>query len=147
MGIDINILINNAALNPKVEKGNLENNLSRFESFDIEAWNLELAVGLTGAFLCSQVFGTDMAKKSKGGCILNIASDLSVISPDQRIYMKDELDNKYQPVKPVTYSVIKTGLIWLLNIWQLIGLVVILDAMHFLQEVYMLLNLSILPIN
>ena len=113
LGIDINILINNAALNPKVEKGNLENNLSRFESFDIEAWNLELAVGLTGAFLCSQIFGTDMAKKSKGGCILNIASDLSVISPDQRIYMKGEMEDECQPVKPVTYSVIKTGLIGL----------------------------------
>ena len=113
LGIDINILINNAALNPKVEKRKLENNFSRFESFDIEAWNLELAVGLTGAFLCSQVFGSDMAKKRKGGCILNIASDLSVISPDQRIYMKDEMVDKEQPVKPVTYSVIKTGLVGL----------------------------------
>ena len=111
--IDINILINNAALNPKVEKDNGDNNLTRFESFDIENWNLELAVGLTGAFLCSQVFGSDMAKKRKGGCILNIASDLSVISPDQRIYMKSELEGKDQPVKPVTYSVIKTGLIGL----------------------------------
>ena len=111
--IDINILINNAALNPKVEKDNEVNNLTRFESFDIENWNLELAVGLTGAFLCSQVFGSDMAKKRKGGCILNIASDLSVISPDQRIYMKSELEGKNQPVKPVTYSVIKTGLVGL----------------------------------
>ena len=113
LGIDINILINNAALNPKVEKDNDHNYLRRFESFDIEDWNLELAVGLTGAFLCSQVFGSDMAKKEKGGCILNIASDLSVISPDQRIYMKDELDDKNQLVKPVTYSVIKTGIIGL----------------------------------
>ena len=113
IGLDINILINNAALNPKVEKDNTNNNLTRFESFDIEDWNLELAVGLTGAFLCSQVFGSDMAKKRKGGCILNIASDLSVISPDQRIYMKDELEDKDQPVKPVTYSVIKTGIIGL----------------------------------
>ena len=113
MGIDINILINNAALNPKVEKGNKKINLSRFESFEIETWNLELAIGLTGAFLCSQVFGTDMVQKSNGGCILNIASDLSVISPDQRIYMQSELEEKEQPVKPVTYSVIKTGLIGL----------------------------------
>ena len=111
--IDINILINNAALNPKVEKDNEGDKLTRFESFGLEDWNLELAVGLTGAFLCSQVFGSDMAKKRKGGCILNIASDLSVISPDQRIYMKGELEDKNQPVKPVTYSVIKTGLLGL----------------------------------
>ncbi len=111
--IDINILINNAALNPKVEKDSDNNSLTRFESFDLKDWNLELAVGLTGAFLCSQVFGSDMANKGNGGCILNIASDLSVISPDQRIYMKDNLENDNQPVKPVTYSVIKTGLVGL----------------------------------
>ena len=64
---------------------------------------MELAVGLTGAFLCSQVFGTDMAKKNNGGCILNIASDLSVISPDQRIYMKGEMEDECQPVKPKNY--------------------------------------------
>ena len=113
LGVDINILINNAALNPKVDKDLQNNSLKRFESFDLEDWNLELAVGLTGAFLCSQIFGTDMARKRKGGCILNIASDLSVISPDQRIYMKDELETNKQPVKPVTYSVIKTGLVGL----------------------------------
>tara|TARA_Y100000991_G_scaffold194903_1_gene163851 strand:+ start:316 stop:1149 length:834 start_codon:yes stop_codon:yes gene_type:complete len=113
LGIDINILINNAALNPKVEKNHGNKSFTRFESFDLEDWNLELAVGLTGAFLCSQVFGSDMAKKRKGGCILNIASDLSVIAPDQRIYMKDKTDPENQAVKPVTYSVIKTGLVGL----------------------------------
>ena len=54
-----------------------------------------------------------MAEDFKGGVILNIASDLSVFSPDQRIYRKDELPDVMQPVKPVTYSVIKTGLIGL----------------------------------
>ena len=113
LNIDINILINNAALNPKVEKNIGNNSLTRFEKFPLEDWNLELSVGLTGSFLMSQVFGTDMARKDKGGCILNIASDLSIISPDQRIYMNDDLANEEQPVKPVTYSVIKTGLIGL----------------------------------
>ena len=109
----IDILINNAAIDPKVknEKEMLEN--SRLENFSLEQWNMEMTVGLTGAFLCSQIFGTAMAEDSKGGVILNIASDLSVISPDQRLYREDDLLDDAQKVKPVTYSVIKSGLIGL----------------------------------
>ena len=76
-------------------------------------WNQEIAVGLTGAFLCSKIFGTAMADMNNGGVILNIASDLSVISPDQRLYRKQGLSEVNQPVKPVTYSVIKTGILGL----------------------------------
>jgi NAD(P)-dependent dehydrogenase (short-subunit alcohol dehydrogenase family) len=108
----IDILINNAAIDPKVkELGRIEET-SRLENFALEQWNLQISVGLTGAFLCSQVFGQEM-KKNKFGVILNIASDLSVISPDQRLYRKKGLDKDVQPVKPVTYSVIKSGLIGL----------------------------------
>ena len=85
----IDILINNAAIDPKMTKEKEVDASSRFENFDIDQWNLELNVGLSGAFLCSQIFGSKMAEDDKGGVILNIASDLSVISPDQRLYMQD----------------------------------------------------------
>jgi NAD(P)-dependent dehydrogenase (short-subunit alcohol dehydrogenase family) len=113
MGICVDILVNNAAIDPKVdgEQGLVET--SRLENFSLEQWNLQVAVGLTGAFLCSQTFGTEMASRGNGGVILNIASDLSVFSPDQRIYRKSGVAEELQPVKPVTYSVIKTGLVGL----------------------------------
>jgi NAD(P)-dependent dehydrogenase (short-subunit alcohol dehydrogenase family) len=112
-GLRIDILVNNAAIDPKVkgDQGVLET--SRLENFPLDQWDLQVAVGLTGAFLCSQVFGTAMAKDGKGGVILNIASDLSVFSPDQRLYRKEGLPEELQPVKPVTYSVIKAGLVGL----------------------------------
>ena len=109
----VDILVNNAAIDPKVEgdRGILET--SRLEYFPVEQWNLQLAVGMTGAFLCSKIFGGAMALDGKGGVILNVASDLSVIAPDQRLYRKDGLPDHLQPVKPVTYSVIKAGIIGL----------------------------------
>lgn len=109
----IDILINNAANNPKMEaKGDNFGNI-RFDNFPIEIWNADLAVGLTGAFLCAQIFGSEM-EKSERGVILNISSDLGIIAPDQRIYRKDAItDEREQTIKPVTYSVIKHGLLGL----------------------------------
>jgi len=103
-------LVNNAALNPKVEGAGLA--ATRFENYSLELWNRELAVGLSGAFLCAQVFGAYMAAHG-GGVIVNIASDLGLIAPDQRIYRRPGLAPHEQPVKPVTYSVVKGGLVML----------------------------------
>jgi NAD(P)-dependent dehydrogenase (short-subunit alcohol dehydrogenase family) len=88
----IDILINNAANNPKMESSSSVN-FSRLENFPLEQWDSDLSVGLTGAFLCAQVFGEVMARQTKG-VIVNVASDLAVI-------------------KPVTYSVVKSALVGL----------------------------------
>lgn len=109
----IDVLINNAANNPKVEPSTQgKGHFSRLENFPVEAWNSDIAVGLTGAFLCSRTFGAYMAAAGRG-VILNVASDLGVIAPDQRLYSKPGLADDEQPVKPVTYSVVKAGLIGL----------------------------------
>ena len=113
LDIRLDILINNAAIDPKVTKKEGIKETSRLENFSLDQWNNQISVGLTGAFLCSQVFGSKMAADNKGGVILNIASDLSVISPDQRLYKKEGLGADEQPVKPVTYSVVKSGLVGL----------------------------------
>ena len=109
----IDILINNAAIDPKVIGGRGILESSRLENFELDQWNLQVNVGLTGAFLCTKHFGSAMARDGCGGVILNISSDLSVISPDQRLYRRDDVQEHLQPVKPVTYSVIKSGLIGL----------------------------------
>ena len=104
----IDILINNAALDPKVEDGLEYKN--KFEHLDLDSWNKTIDVILNGTFLCSQVVVNKMLSTGleseycrEGGVILNIASDLSIISPDQRIYGEG--------VKPASYGVAKAGVV------------------------------------
>jgi len=101
-------LINNAALNPNMNT-KLEND-SKLENYDLNLWDYELDVGLKGSLICSMIFGSEMAKNNYGS-IVNISSDLGLIAPDQRLY-KDKKTG-HQQYKPVTYSVIKHGLIGL----------------------------------
>jgi NAD(P)-dependent dehydrogenase (short-subunit alcohol dehydrogenase family) len=109
----IDVLVNNAAHNPKIEPDRTgKGQWDRLERFPLERWNQDLAVGLTGAFLCSQLLGAEMARQGSG-VILNIASDLSVIAPDQRIYHEPGIPPERQRAKPVSYSVVKHGLIGL----------------------------------
>ena len=105
-------LVNNAANNPKVENSS-EKNFSRLENFPISIWEQDIAVGLTGAFLCAKHYGFIISNNKNGGTIINISSDLGLIAPDQRLYMVEGLSDDQQPVKPVTYSVVKTGMIGL----------------------------------
>ena len=106
----IDRLVNNAANNPKVEVDD-NKNFSRLENFLLTAWDADIAVGLTGAFLCAKHYGHAISRQ--GGSIVNISSDLGLIAPDQRLYRKSDLSEDQQPVKPVTYSVVKSGLIGL----------------------------------
>jgi NAD(P)-dependent dehydrogenase (short-subunit alcohol dehydrogenase family) len=88
-------------------------NFSRLENFKVELWNADLNVSLTGSFLCIKHYGTQIAKNPAGGSIVNISSDLGLIAPDQGLYRIVGVPEEEQPVKPVTYSVAKTGLIGL----------------------------------
>jgi NAD(P)-dependent dehydrogenase (short-subunit alcohol dehydrogenase family) len=105
-------LVNNAANNPKVEDSE-KVNFSRLENFPLDIWDDDIAVGLTGSFLCAKHYGFAISKNPNGGSIVNISSDLGLIAPDQRLYAKDGVDESLQNVKPVTYSIVKTGLIGL----------------------------------
>ena len=108
----IDILINNASINPSLDNNRIFKK-SRVENYDLNDWDLNIKVGLTGTFICSKVFGHAMTLDKMGGVILNIASDLSIISPDNRLYNEGNIDKNKANVKPIVYSVVKTGLIGL----------------------------------
>ena len=100
----VNVLINNAAIDavPFKKKG-------MFEKFpSSEMWDEEMNVSLKGSFLMIKYFGEEMIKRKKGS-IINIGSDLSVVAPNQKIYKKSYKNY----IKPVTYSVIKHGMLGL----------------------------------
>lgn len=103
---NINGLVNNAAINPKIDELDKSNLL---ESFDTKAIINEFHVGVIGALNCIKLFGNHFAK-NKGGSIINISSDLGIIAPNQSLYNSSD---DYQKVKPVSYSIIKSGIIGL----------------------------------
>lgn len=108
-GISIDILVNNAAINPKMKE---ENNLvtGDVEHYDMQEWQNEINVGITGTFLCSKVFGSEMAKNGYG-VIVNIASDLAISAPDHRVYTTTENISDVKHFKPIGYVVTKTAMI------------------------------------
>ena len=103
-------LVNNVASNPPM--GAAANGADRLEVFPLTQWDYDLRLGLTSAFLCSRLFGNQMAKAGRGS-IVNIASDLALISPDQRMYATGIPNNTPVPVKPVSYPVVKSALLGL----------------------------------
>ena len=106
----IDILINNAAKDPKVKKGGGLTPDSRFETMTDEYWSEGIDAAVNGTFLCSQIVSNKMLKNG-GGVILNISSDLGIIAPDQRLYRKSDIAEDQQNVKPITYSAAKWAII------------------------------------
>lgn len=106
----IDILINNAAKDPKVKKEGGLTPKTRFEIMTEEYWSEGIDAAINGTFLCSQAVANKMLKTG-GGVILNISSDLGIIAPDQRIYRKEGISEEQQNVKPITYSAAKWAVI------------------------------------
>ncbi len=103
----LDILINNAAINDMFESPALASNLSKFENYPLEMWQRSIEVNMTGVFLCSQVFGTAMARRGYGS-IINIASTYGVVAPDQQLYKDNNgLQSFYKSIAyPATKSAV-----------------------------------------
>ena len=103
-------LINNAASNdPKLSL--IRNTPDNLENFNLIRWYRDIEISLTGSFLCSKYFGQEIIKNKNGGVILNISSDLGLISPNQSLYEKKIKNKVIKNKKPISYSVCKSGLI------------------------------------
>ncbi len=109
--INVDTLINNAAINPKMSNLN-KSSSGKLENYKIKSLVKEIEVGIVGAFVCTKVFGADMAK-NKFGVIINMGSDLSIIAPDQAVYHKSDNIEKVKHFKPAGYSITKFGLLGL----------------------------------
>jgi NAD(P)-dependent dehydrogenase (short-subunit alcohol dehydrogenase family) len=118
----LDILVNSAAMNPKVvskpdipikssaerlEK--LDPFEESFEDFPLENWHHALDVNLTGMFLCCQAAGKQMMAQ-KGGVVVNLCSIYGLVGPDQRIY---QVPGDSPHFKPVYYSASKAGVLGL----------------------------------
>ena len=100
---NIDILVNNAAINDMFENPGMAKELSAFENYPLEAFKKSLDVNVTGVFLASQIFGTVMAQQGSGS-IINIASTYGLVGPDQTIYRDEQGEQIFfkSPVYPVT---------------------------------------------
>jgi len=84
----LDVLINNAACNDKVE-GRTGPAAGRPEEYPMRLWRETLEVNVTGLFLCCRVFGGLMATRG-GGSVVNVASTYGLVAPDQSLYRDPE---------------------------------------------------------
>jgi 2-deoxy-D-gluconate 3-dehydrogenase len=101
----IDILVNNAALDPKFDPASAASHAMRFEDFPLDLWEHSLRVNVTGMFLCAQAVAKPMLAAGRG-TIVNICSTYGLVGPDQRLYEREGQEPRF---KPVAYSVSKAA--------------------------------------
>jgi NAD(P)-dependent dehydrogenase (short-subunit alcohol dehydrogenase family) len=104
----IDVLVNNAAIDDRFDDspGALER--GRFETYPLDAWRRMLDVNVTGAFLCSQVLGSEMASRGRGS-IINIASTYGIVAPDPSLYERPDGTRAF--VKSAAYPCSKAAIL------------------------------------
>jgi len=107
----VDILVNNAAFDPKFDMEHGADHPHAFEDYPLALWQKGLEINLTGMFLCSQAVARPMLSQGRG-VIVNVSSTYGMVGPDQRLY---EPDDATQPGrwKPAIYSVTKSAVLGL----------------------------------
>lgn len=121
----IDILVNAAGLTKYTLNAGPDRFFAPFEKTDRDVWDAGLKANLTGVMMCCQAIGPVMVRQGKGS-IVNIGSDVGVISPDHRIYRPDGHGYPGQDFNvPAFYAASKAGVIqltrYLATLWAPLG--------------------------
>ncbi len=106
----IDVLVNNAAMNEKVEDPGAGGAAHVLRELSPGALAASLEVNVTGTFLCCQVLGSEMAARKRGS-IVNIASTYGLVAPDQSLYR--EADGTQSFYKSAAYPTTKGAVLGL----------------------------------
>lgn len=108
----VDILVNNAAMAAPLGSPDADKQFAPYEEYPLELWEQELKVNLTGAMLCTKAVAPVMMRQ-KSGSIINVASEVSVIAHDHRIYN----DLKERKFKSIAYVTTKAALLGFTRQW------------------------------
>lgn len=106
----IDALVNNAAINPAVGSEEVKKLFVPYEDYPIDLFEQELRVNTTGTMICIKAVAPMMMKNKKGS-IVNVASEISIIAHDHRVY------NDPQKFKSPGYAASKTAILGLTRQW------------------------------
>jgi NAD(P)-dependent dehydrogenase (short-subunit alcohol dehydrogenase family) len=100
----IDVLINLAAIDAKIESKKTNPNKIVFHKFPLDLWNKSIDANITGTFVITKLVIKEMLKK-KSGNIINVASTYSLVAPNHDLY---KVNSKQTFYKPVDYVVTKS---------------------------------------
>jgi len=103
----IDILVNNAAIDPKFDAAVAGQQANTFEDYPLPLWQASLDVNLSGTFLCCQAVGRVMVPQ-RSGAVVNISSTYGLVAPDQRLYQRDG-EAEQRLFKPAAYAATKAA--------------------------------------
>ena len=106
--VNIDILVNNAAINDKFEDPLSALEESKFENYPIDIFQKSLDVNVTGMFFVLRFLELKWLIIGFGS-IINVASTYGIVAPDQSIYVNEKGEQTFY--KSAAYPVTKSAVI------------------------------------